>query len=146
MSTTALASVVLPGCALPRDQSARAREVERRILAPCCHRQTLEDHDSEIARVLRAEIEHRIAAGEASAAIEDDLARRYGEAVRAMPRAWDPRLPLGVGLVGVVVLGALVLWRSASRWSSRLHVDDTSRDGRALEYEERLDDELLDLD
>lgn len=147
VSATVIGAVILGACTPPHDQAARAREVERRILAPCCHRQTLEDHESEIAHLLRAEIQHRIAAGEPPDAIEDDLVRRYGEQVRAMPRTWDPRLPLGVGLGGVVLLGALVLLRLVSRWCSsrRASAADVSS-ARDLEYEDRLDDELLEID
>src|SRR5688500_9072617 len=93
----ALASpAVLAACGSSAGSADRARDIERRILAPCCWRQTLEDHESELAHALRAEIEDRVAAGEASSAIEDDLVRRYGDKVRAMPRTWDPRPLLGV--------------------------------------------------
>src|SRR5690348_7582956 len=104
ISPIVTATVLLGTCTAPQDHAARARAIERRILAPCCHRQTLEDHDSEIARLLRAEIEHRVAAGEPPDHIEDDLVQRYGVNVCAMPRTWDPRLPLGVGLGAVVLL------------------------------------------
>ena len=143
-----VALVMSSACDAPRSPAARARDVERRILAPCCRRQTLEDHDSEIARALRTEIERRAAAGEPAVAIEDDLVRRYGEDVRAMPRALDPRLPLGVGLGGVVLLGALVLLRHVSRRRSppRVTASAVSDPGIDDEYEERLDDELLAAD
>jgi cytochrome c-type biogenesis protein CcmH/NrfF len=93
--------------------------------------------------MLRAEIEHRVAAGEPSDAIEDDLARRYGEAVRAVPRTWDPRLPLGVGLGSVVLLGALVVVRKAFRLrlSPGIPAVDPAEIVRDLKYEAQLDDE-----
>lgn len=133
---------VLGSCTPAHDRAAGARAVERRILAPCCLRQTLEDHESELARMLRAEIERRTGAGEPPDAIEDDLARRYGDEVRAMPRAWDPRLLLGVWLGGAVLLGALILLHRASRWRA---VAPAARPIEPI-YEDRLDDELLDVD
>lgn len=64
-----------------------------------------------------------------------------------MPRGWDPRLPLGLVLDGVVLLGALVMLRYAARWQSspRAPAADVPR-VRDLEYEARLDDELIDVD
>jgi cytochrome c-type biogenesis protein CcmH len=80
---------------------------------PCCWIQTLDVHDSPLATELRVEIRRRLTAGESSQAIEDDLALRYGEAVRAVPRGEEPRgtmalvvtVALLVSVLGVVFLG-----------------------------------------
>lgn len=123
--------------------TSRARDLERRILAPCCFRQTLEDHDSDIAHKLRAEIERRITAGEQSEVIEDDLVRRYGEDVRAMPRDVDPRELLGIAVGVVLGLGVLVI-RGFVRARPTVETAATAPagDDRDLEYQARLDDEL----
>jgi cytochrome c-type biogenesis protein CcmH len=136
-------------CDLPNDPAHRIQEVERRILAPCCRRQTLEDHDSEIARALRAEIRDRVAAGEPPTTIEDDLVRRYGEDIRAMPRGWDPRALLGAGLGVVIGLGALMLLRFARRGRAPATVRAVSigPPGEGdVDDAQRIDDELLELD
>ena len=143
-----LASLAIASsCAPPSDATTRARDLERRILAPCCFHQTLEDHESEIARALRAEIEVRTAAGEPSRAIEDDLARRHGDGIRAMPRDWDPRTPIGVGLAVVLSASVLVivLWLRG-RPTDRAAATRERGDPADLDYQDRLDDELVELD
>jgi len=144
----AIASLaIIAACHARVDAVGRAHEIERRILAPCCRRQNLEDHDSEIARALRAEVEQRCAAGEPAAAIEDDLARRYGEDIRAMPRGWDPRALLGAVIAAIVALGALVLVRFMRRRRAAAVIAAPPGAAAAeLDYEDRLDDELLAVD
>ena len=103
------------------ERSTAARELEGKLIAPCCWTQTLDIHDSPIADQLRAEIATRLRAGEPAAQIEDNLAARYGEKIRAVPRGEDPRvaLPIVVGAamsVAVLWLGWLgVLWLRRAR-------------------------------
>lgn len=140
--------LVLIACAAPADPASRARDVERRILAPCCRRQILEDHDSDIARALRAEIERRIDIGEQPAAIEENLVARYGEDIRAMPRGGDSRSLIGI-VVGLVLGlgGIVVLWFMRRRAApSSLDATRPAETGAELDYEGRLDDELLAVD
>jgi len=140
-----LVVVLLGACAAPDDAASRARDVERRILAPCCRRQTLEDHDSEIARALRAEIARRIDIGDQPVAIEDDLVHRYGEDIRAMPRGGGSRALIG-GAVGVVLGlgGLLVLWFMRRQIALPApEVTERTETTAELDYEDRIDDELL---
>jgi cytochrome c-type biogenesis protein CcmH len=88
-------------------EAPSASRLEARLLAPCCWIQTLDIHDSPMATELRAEIAARLEAGELPESIEDDLAVRFGQRIRAAPRGSEPRelVPL-VG--GVAMLLALV--------------------------------------
>jgi cytochrome c-type biogenesis protein CcmH len=135
----------LAACApAPQDAASRAHAIERRILAPCCRRQNLEDHDSEIARTLRQEVERRCAAGEAASAIEDDLAHRYGEDIRAMPRGADPLPLLSAVIAALVALTALSLRRFRHRAPRR--PDPPRPPPERDDDADRLDDELLAAD
>jgi cytochrome c-type biogenesis protein CcmH len=115
-ATVAGALVTSPRLGAAQDEHAHvpgAHALESRLVAPCCWIQTLDVHDSPLATELRVEIRRRLTAGESSEAIEDDLALRYGEAVRAVPRGEEPRgmmalvvtVALLVSVLGVVVLG-----------------------------------------
>jgi cytochrome c-type biogenesis protein CcmH len=126
---------------------ARASElaVQSRIVAPCCWNQTLENHASPLADALRAEIHTRIAAGEAAQLIEDDLAARYGERVRAMPRSREPRSWLAAFVVAAMALSLLGLVRwgrlqraSAPARSAPLY-EDTTYDAALAEELARRD-------
>lgn len=136
---------------LPTGASAQAtREsalaVEARLLAPCCWSQTLDVHASPLADELRAEIAGRLEAGERGAAIEDDLAARYGERIRALPRGEDPLRPLGPALALALLATAGALLVMARRWRAAPTLDTsaTGRPDRALDA--RLDAELARLD
>lgn len=133
--------------ATPAEKAAQARALQGRLLAPCCWVQTLDVHESELATTLRAEIDQRLARGETGEVIEDDLAARYGERVRAVPRGKDPRMvvPLAVGLAMLATLlglgFALWRWTRASREVPCATQLSTEKDA----YDERLDEELARL-
>lgn len=138
----------------PPDRSSgaegAAKSIEGRLLAPCCWNQTLDVHESEAATALRAEIATRLANGEPASSIEDDLANRYGERIRVVPRGKDPRelMPLLVG-AGMLLsaLGLTLLLRSWLRRSRRAEVKPAlQRPNAADEYDRRLDDELASMD
>lgn len=129
-------------------RSASARDLEGRLIAPCCWTQTLDIHDSPIADQLRTEIATRLRAGEPAAKIEDDLAARYGEKIRAVPRGEDPRvaLPIIVGAamsVAVLWLGWLgVMWLRRARTEPQPLREPG---GEIQQYDKQLDQALSKL-
>ena len=107
--------------------------------APCCWRQNLEDHDSDIARQLRDEIHARLAAGDTPDAIEADLARRYGDDIVVHERGW------AIGGAALAALGAglfvAVTWfRRRRRAPEQVVLTPEDPDDA-----DRLDDELAAL-
>jgi cytochrome c-type biogenesis protein CcmH len=124
--------------------------VEQRLVAPCCWVQTLDVHDSPVAKDLRAEIHRRLVAGEPASVIEADLVERYGERIRAMP----PGNPLAkaAAVVSVVVLiMAILLALVVRRWIKRQQVADAGTEpapGAAArdEYDDKLDEQLRKMD
>ncbi|MBL8721541.1 MAG: cytochrome c-type biogenesis protein CcmH [Myxococcales bacterium] len=118
--------------------------VESHLLAPCCWQQTLDVHDSEISRVLRAEVRERLAAGESPDAIEDSLVQRFGERMRAVPRK-DPTPWFALGGVFVVcaagVTALVVVRRKARPNAHRPLAPSTGVDP----YDAALDEALRDL-
>ncbi|WP_441291342.1 cytochrome c-type biogenesis protein [Sorangium sp. KYC3313] len=156
----ALAGVALTGRAEPappsQDASERVdstpapgeRALAARLLAPCCWDQTLDVHESEVARDLRREIHARLRRGEAADAVEQDLVARYGERLRAAPSSGTlGKVALGLLLaIAATFIGIFALLRS---WRS--NAAQAAPSGGTLaaardEYDERLDDELRERD
>jgi cytochrome c-type biogenesis protein CcmH len=146
LSSTARADEPDPGAPVEGEKT-----LESRLLAPCCWQQTLDVHESEIARALRAEIRKRLQAGETAASIESDLVRRHGERMRALPVG---KTLTGVGVaLSVVVAAALIgVVAIVLRWVRRGRVQAKEADaqgragapasGRRDAWDERLDAEL----
>jgi cytochrome c-type biogenesis protein CcmH len=130
----------------PSSRVPGARELEGKLIAPCCWTQTLDIHDSPLAEQLRAEIAQRLRRGEPAANIEDDLAARYGEKIRAVPRGEDPRqaLPLLVG--GAMSIAAIWLVWLGAAWLSRSRAASNqpsqTAQGADAGYDKQLDHEL----
>lgn len=123
-----------------------ARTLMSHVVAPCCWRQTIDAHDSELAAELRREVYARLRAGELPEAIEDDFVRRYGHRVLALPGDTDPSgvLPVVVGAAMVVSLLGLVAWvrmRRRDDWDAEVPQAATRASG-AADYDARLDAEL----
>jgi cytochrome c-type biogenesis protein CcmH len=130
-----------------------AGALEARLMAPCCWVGTLDGHQSALASALREEIGQRLARDEPAASIEDDLALRYGERIRAVPKGSDPRggLMLGAGLGVAVALAALVA--TLRRWTARSPAVSSAGTPAAAftpnardAYDDRIDDDLARLD
>jgi cytochrome c-type biogenesis protein CcmH len=128
--------------------------VEEHLLAPCCWNQTLDIHESPVARELRAEIHRRVESGESAASIEDDFAVRYGERVRAIPRGHDPRSWVVWLVGGAMVVAAGALLAALARWRRRSDEPAPTVSGLAggseqaddAAYDRRLQDELDNFD
>jgi len=150
-----VSTLALSACARESRGGGRsAQDMQERLWAPCCWTQTLDAHESELASTLRTEIDHRLQRGESSAAIEDDLAARYGARIRAVPRGKDPRgiIPAVVGLGMMTTLfGLIFLVRRRKQYApnERASLRDNTQPRTAplsMSYEEKLNEELARLD
>ena len=120
--------------------------VEATLLAPCCFNGTLDSHESELARTLRAEIEERVAHGEPTAAIQASMVDRYGPRVLAMPNEQHFGLVLSVAAlaaalaIGFTVFCVRTWFRKDRRQGSPPSVPGATAFKDA--YDERIDAEL----
>jgi cytochrome c-type biogenesis protein CcmH len=134
------------------EHHVESREIYGRLLAPCCWNQTLDIHDSELATQLRGEIADRLEHGEVALGIEDDMALRFGERVRAVPRARDPRQSMALAVTSAMLLVLAGLLLVAVRWKRRRELPRAEQQEERMlamlpdelreEYEARLDREL----
>lgn len=137
---------IIPGVAAagPPPSRGEAQEVFGRLLAPCCWAQTLDVHESDVASTLRSEIAARLLVGESTHAIEDDLAARYGERIRAVPRGRDTRTSVAVWVFAAMAIALLVLCLVAQRWVRRNRCNDEHAQGRLDKAEHTALDARLD--
>jgi cytochrome c-type biogenesis protein CcmH len=125
-----------------------ATAFEARLYAPCCYGGTLDIHESDLARALRAEIEARIARGETTESIQADFVSRYGNEVLAA-RSDVPLEGMGVVVASLILLSGCGLACVSWRWKRRSPVATgvAAHPSRARdELDARLDDELADFD
>lgn len=138
--------VIAAGCGSGPEHDP-AHELETRLLAPCCWRQTLADHDSPLATALRAEIAEQVRAGVSPAAIEAGFVERYGPRILALGTSGtDPRWIIGAGAALAALAGAIalvVIGRRRPRASTVAPAAATADEGA---YGDRLDDELAYVD
>jgi cytochrome c-type biogenesis protein CcmH/NrfF len=131
------------------DSELGAHELGDRLLAPCCWREPLRAHPSELAEQLRSEIRRRLADGEAVGRIEADFVSRYGERIRALPEGSDPRWMILFASAALSTTGLLALFFMA-RPRLRRSRPSTPSPSPALaddtDYRLRLDEELAAID
>lgn len=149
-----LATALIVTSLAAADAVPGAKALEARLYAPCCYNGTLDGHESDLARDLRAEIEHRIAAHETADAIQADFVARYGEKVVAA-RTDAPIRTMGLVVVALLLAAgawlAIVLRRWTRRKGSPLPEGSSGARARSPgvardDLDRRLDAELADLD
>jgi cytochrome c-type biogenesis protein CcmH len=113
---TLLVTCVLPVIAqtdgLTPEQATVARAIEGQLIAPCCFRQTLAEHHSDLAERLRGEVRAMVAKGGTEKEVVSHFVTKYGERVLAAPQASGfnllvyvmPLLALPAGLALIFVL------------------------------------------
>jgi len=119
-----------------------ARELERRLLAPCCWRETLDVHTSPLTTELHGEIRRRLTAGNSVAQIENDLVARYGPRLRAqLPDSLGVWLAIAICMGGALLLYGFGRSRPASPTTAPRQAAKVS-EPRDSEYEWQLDQDL----
>lgn len=131
----------------PAALEQRAKEIEARLIAPCCWSQQVSLHQSPAADEVKKAVRLMLAEGRTTEQILDSYVAQYGDRILAEPPAKGFNLLLYVGpwvfLAGSIVLVVVVI--------RRLRVPASkSADGRAVPVDEaeaeRIDEELRNLD
>ncbi len=125
-----------------------ASAIEGRLMAPCCWTQTIDIHDSDIARSMKHEIRRRLRNGESADVIQASFVDRYGPKILAVqPNSQLKNVFLGLSVVigGAGVASVLMLgrWRKRSAESTG---PKTKRSEARDQWDDKLDAELHALD
>jgi cytochrome c-type biogenesis protein CcmH/NrfF len=73
--------------ALSARQEVLAKQLEGKLIAPCCFSQTVADHYSDAAAHIKQQIRQFLAQGHTEEQILDSYVRVYGERILSEPRA-----------------------------------------------------------
>lgn len=92
---------------LTPEQQARADAIYADIRCVVCQNQSIGDSEAELAQIMRAIVDQRIAEGDTDAEVKAYLTARYGEAVLLTPRASAGNLALWAGPVLALLAGAV---------------------------------------
>jgi cytochrome c-type biogenesis protein CcmH len=125
-----------------------ARELETRLIAPCCFSQQVSLHQSEAATEVRRDIRRRLSAGETRDQILDAYVAQYGKRILVEPPAegFDTMLYIlpPLGLILTAALTVAIVRRFAARGQVAAPLAPAGSVDQA--YGAALDDELRDLD
>lgn len=107
-----LFAVLLAMPALAQSLEEQAKELEGKIIAPCCWSQPVSQHYSAAADEIRTAVRQMLAEGKTSQQILDHYVSVYGERILASPRAKGfnllayvlPYVSLGLGMIVVVLI------------------------------------------
>jgi cytochrome c-type biogenesis protein CcmH len=80
--------LAMPIAAPAQDQTLEktAREIDGKVIAPCCWSQPVSQHDSQVAGEIRQATRQMLAAGKSEEEILDYYVSVYGERILASPR------------------------------------------------------------
>ena len=105
-------------------REAEAARIETMLMSPCCWRQPVSEHQSDISKEMKASIRQMLAAGRTREAIVDHYVELYGARILSIPpqqgfNRMSLLMPAFFGLGAlVVVLVVLRNWRGASSGAS----------------------------
>jgi cytochrome c-type biogenesis protein CcmH len=128
--------------------SAKAREIEGQLIAPCCWTQPVSEHYSEVSDKIRREVLQMVAAGKSRDEILDYFVSQYGERILASPRAKGFNTLVYILPWLALVLGAWLLILLLKKWRSSsiavtASVPPTALDSR---YASVIDKEMKELE
>jgi cytochrome c-type biogenesis protein CcmH len=152
----ALAAVVLSVPAAPAQPAANpalereAKQIEAKVIAPCCWSQQVSVHQSPAADEMKKDIRKQLAEGKTRQQILDAYIAQYGEQILAEPPARGFSRTLYVLPVLLLVLSGVVLSLVVKRMARQPVLAggpaDTPAPTAKDAYGDRLNDELRDLD
>jgi cytochrome c-type biogenesis protein CcmH len=133
------------------DLEGRARQIEGKVIAPCCWSQQVSVHSSPAATEMKTDIRRRLSAGETEQVILAAYVAQYGDRILAEPPAKGFNVLLyaippilSIAGIGVLILVIRRFTRRAAATPALAVAGGTP--ASASTYDTRLDDELRDMD
>jgi cytochrome c-type biogenesis protein CcmH len=130
---------------------AEAREIETLLIAPCCWRQPISDHQSEVAGEMKTDIRKMLGEGKKRQEILDFYVDQYGARILSIPpqqgfNRMSFLMPVFFVLAGFVVVGAVLKKLSATRQTAAAATAGTASPALDDEMSRRIQKELDEMD
>ncbi len=150
----ALMLVATTAVSLTSEQNVRIAKFEEMLVAPCCYREPISIHRSDVAVEMRKEIACMVAEGKSDREILDYYIVKYGKAVLAEPQGMEGWVVRGVPFLALI-LGVGLVFRLAWKWRSKIErrarqdgkspgTGEAAQDSIPEEYRGRIERELRD--
>jgi cytochrome c-type biogenesis protein CcmH/NrfF len=151
-----LALVATTAASLTNEESLRIVRLEESMVAPCCYREPVTRHQSDVAAEMRAEITRMVIEGKTNHEILDYYRVKYGEEVFAEPQGLEGWAVRGVPFLALL-LGLGLVSRLAWKWRFRTiklgsqdgsvpGTEEGAQDSIQKEFQLRIEQELKDRD
>jgi len=92
------------------------RRLQRELMAPCCYRESVDRHNSDVANRMKTEIHQLVLSGQSERQILDYYKSRYGAQILAEPEGsmwWFETLTPLVAFI----MGAFAVTRLIRKWT-----------------------------
>lgn len=99
MPASMIHAIAFLALSLTPTQQAQVKRLEHKLMAPCCYSQTIDEHMSQEAADMRAEVEQLVGSGQSDREILTYYRKKYGETILASPD----------GLSGAILTAAPIL-------------------------------------
>jgi cytochrome c-type biogenesis protein CcmH len=144
---TAFCLVMVAASSRAQSDSARmeaeVKEIETLLIAPCCWRQPIADHDSEVAKDMKEQVRKMLVEGKSRQEILDSYVEQYGARILSIPpqvgfNRLSFLMPVLFIIAGFVVVGAFL-----RKWGGKLPGTSSHRAANEAEpMVQPLDDEM----
>lgn len=91
------------------------------LRCPVCQGESIQDSPSELAREMRSLVRDQLRSGKTPDEVRAYFVDKYGEWILLAPRAEGFNLVVYAVPFVVVLVGALIVWRTVRRWTSPPH-------------------------
>jgi cytochrome c-type biogenesis protein CcmH/NrfF len=110
-----LALFATTAASLTNEENQRIVRLEESLVAPCCYREPVSRHQSDVAVEMRAEITRMVLEAKSDRQILDYYRVKFGEEVFAEPQGMEGWVVRGVPFL-VLLLGVGLVIRLAWKW------------------------------
>jgi len=137
---TCMALTAFVGSAAATELDQKALKIEQQLMAPCCWSQTVNNHESGIAKEMKTQIRQMLVAGKSSDEILTHFIALHGKRILAKPPVAGFDILAYVLPVFFLLLGSVITVWILKQWHSRNQ--STSNPSPPLNIDKRYFDRL----